>query len=268
MSERVSDSGARFATCCGRRASHLRVRGLLLHGLRFHLDLHAVAHEHSAGFQGLVPAQPPFAAIDLRSCREAGALLPPWILPESFERRLEGHRHRCAADFEVARNREAVAFLLVRPANLRAPEGNVRMFLDVEKIRGPQVRVTIRNSRVDARRVDADLHAGRGGVSLVDVNCPGEALEAAANRREHHVLDRELDRGVRRVELPNRYVVHAEPPLAEARLSSMRFKTHGLEARLLVHGLSRVTRPEETPGRATYLQLVVRVLRLASINCS
>src|SRR6185312_8662947 len=45
-------------------------------------------------------------------------------------------------------------------------------------------------------------------------------------------------------------------------------KTHGLEARLLVHGLSRVTRPEETPGRATYLQLVVRVLRLASINCS
>jgi hypothetical protein len=51
MSERVSDSGARFATCCGRRASHLPVRGLLLHGLRFHLDLHAVAHEHSARFQ-------------------------------------------------------------------------------------------------------------------------------------------------------------------------------------------------------------------------
>jgi hypothetical protein len=84
----------------------------------------------------------------------------------------------------------------------------VRIILDVEKITGPQVGVTICNPCVDARRVDADLHSGIVGISLVDVNGCGEALESAANGGEHHVLDRELDRRVRRVDLPNRCVVH------------------------------------------------------------
>ena len=156
------------------------------------------------------PADTAEVAAVLRMCSEAGALLPPRILPDCFKGRREGHRHRFAADFEIASDREALTFLLVCSLDSRAAERDARMIVDVEKIHGPQVYVAIRNPRVDASRVDADLRVRLIGASLVDVNGAAEALEAAANRREHHVLDREFDCGVRRVDLPSRCVVHSE----------------------------------------------------------
>src|SRR4051794_190092 len=86
---------------------------VLLHGLCFDLDLHAVRDQNAAGLERLVPAQPPLTPIDLRPGGESGALFTPRILADSFEGGVEGDRHALPSDLELASNLEAVVLLLV-----------------------------------------------------------------------------------------------------------------------------------------------------------
>jgi hypothetical protein len=76
------------------------------------------------------------------------------------------------------------------------------MILDIETVGGTQVGVAIIHSRIEAGGIDLDLNARRIGVPLVCRHGANEALEPAPDCRKHHVLDREFNRGVGRVDLP------------------------------------------------------------------
>src|SRR5690606_37281033 len=136
------------------------------------------------GLQRLVPPQPPFAPVDLGLGGESGALLAPGVRADAFEGRLERHRHGLTANLEFTCEAEAIAFLLVRPLYTRASERDLRVILDVEEVRGAQVRIPVRHAGVDAGGIDLHDDAGLVRVVLVDLDRPGKRLEATANGRE------------------------------------------------------------------------------------
>src|SRR5690606_24382162 len=175
---------------------------LLLHRLHVQLDPDVVTDEDAARLERLVPAQAPVPAVDLGGRGEARALAAPRILAHSLEDRVERDLHGRVADGEVADDAEARALLVKRTLNALAAERDRRVALHIEEVLRTQVLVPILDAGVDARRVDLDF--GRRVFRRVLVHRDGaaERLEAAAHRREHHVLDRELDARVRGVDLP------------------------------------------------------------------
>jgi hypothetical protein len=84
------------------------------------------------------------------------------------------------------------------------------MVLDVQEVGRAEVLVAIRHAGVDARGQDLHGDARAVRVGLVDLDRALDVLEAPPDSREHHVLDRELDRGVRGVDLPRGLVCHSK----------------------------------------------------------
>src|SRR5439155_23983143 len=112
---------------------------------------------------------------------------------------LERDRAGDAADGQVALDGElAVALRL----DAGAGEGEIRVALGVEEVGRAQVRVALGLARVDAGGGDLHLDARIGGVRLVDDDGPFHVGEAAFDRRDHQVLDGELDVRVHGVDLP------------------------------------------------------------------
>jgi hypothetical protein len=70
------------------------------------------------------------------------------------------------------------------------------------------MRIAVGRAGVDARRGDLDVDGRAVGILLVRFDRPFHVLEAAAHGREHHVLHRELDARVCRVDLPGRRFCH------------------------------------------------------------
>jgi hypothetical protein len=71
----------------------------------------------------------------------------------------------------------------------------------IEEVGRLQMAVALRIAGVDGGRVDGRLDAGLAPVLLVEHQVAGGLDEPAAHGGVHHVLDRELGGGVRRVDL-------------------------------------------------------------------
>jgi hypothetical protein len=100
----------------------------------------------------------------------------------------------------------------VAPFHLSAPEGDGGVVLDVEEVGRLEMGVAVGGAGVDARSGDLDVHGRVLRILLVDFNGSLHVLEAAANGGEHHVLDRELDGRVSRIDLPGRFFCHGGSP--------------------------------------------------------
>src|SRR4029450_8136186 len=106
-------------------------------------------------------------------------------------------------DGEVADHAEAVALPREIPLQALAPERDLGKPIGVEELGRAEVDVALRPAGIDARRPDADLDTAALGVLLVGRDGRTHFLEAPADGGHHHVLDRELDARVRRIELPD-----------------------------------------------------------------
>src|SRR5258705_8709453 len=79
-----------------------------LHCLYFELDADAVADEHAACFEDLVPAQPEVFAVDRRLRDEPSPLVAPGVRGPAAEFDLERHLAGHVADGEVTDDAVAV----------------------------------------------------------------------------------------------------------------------------------------------------------------
>src|SRR6185436_2808056 len=86
----------------GANDSRRRVAGLGVDGLDVELDVDAIADEHPAGFEHLVPLEAEVLAIDRRLRDEADALVAPWIQAAASGLDVERDRARDVADGELA----------------------------------------------------------------------------------------------------------------------------------------------------------------------
>src|SRR5215216_1765973 len=82
--------------------------GRRLHGLHFELDLDALAHQHTAGLERLVPREPEVLALDGRLGDEPDALVAPRILGLAAVFDVERDLPRHVADGELAADAVAV----------------------------------------------------------------------------------------------------------------------------------------------------------------
>src|SRR5690606_14670284 len=176
-----------------------RLRRLDLRRLDLERDLDLVAHEHAAGLQRRVPGQAEIPTVDDRLRREGRLFVPPRILAPALVRGLEHDFLRHPANGQVADHAELPVALRLHPT---APEGDLRVVLHIEKVRGTEMIVPLLLAGVDARHADLDLDRGTRDIVLVQDNGAAHIAEAPLHRRDHHVPDRELHSGVRRIDLP------------------------------------------------------------------
>src|SRR5882724_997397 len=160
--------------------------GGCLHGLDFELDFDAVAHQHAARLQHLVPAKAEVLAIELSASHEADALVAPRILGAPAILDVERDAARHAAYGEVTDQPVAILRQLF---DAPALEAQLRELLDVEKVGRAQVVVALLRSRVDARSVDGRLHGRARQVVFIELDGAAVLDEAAAHLRHDHVPD-------------------------------------------------------------------------------
>src|SRR5437773_1581731 len=93
---------------------------------------------------------------------------------------------------------------LVVPRRLDAIEADedLRPLRGIEEVGGAEMLVPGAEAGVDARGADADLAAGVRSVALLDLERSVDVAEGPSDSRDHHVLGREGDVGVRGVEAP------------------------------------------------------------------
>src|SRR6266478_1651055 len=149
----------------------------LFHGLDLEHELHLVAHQDAAGLQCLVPAQTEILAIDARAAAKAGALAAPGVLAGALVGDVEDHGLRHAMHGQVSDDTVDAGFHLL---DLRAAEGGGGKLLHVQEIGRSQVRVALRVSRVDARRIDGHLHRGGAGLVRIEPELAAPFREPAA----------------------------------------------------------------------------------------
>src|SRR6185503_16599065 len=118
------------------------------------LDIDAIADEHTAGLQSLVPLESEILPIERGLRNEAHALVAPWILCSAAGLDVEDDFPRGVADGEISGDAEAIVIQLF---DSRAPEPELGELLHVEEVRGAEVGVALRSSRVDAGRVDCHV---------------------------------------------------------------------------------------------------------------
>ena len=97
-------------------------------------------------------------------------------------------------------------------------EACFRIALGVEEVGPAQMLVPGRLVRVDARRPDNARDLGVVDV-IGGLDRSLEVPEASANGRDHHVLDRELDARMRRIDVPGARG-HADDPLVGVQVGS------------------------------------------------
>src|SRR5690606_32507926 len=200
---RGAPSAARRLAARRLAAGLLADRLLGQHGLHVRLDAHLVRYQHPARLERLVPLQAPVAAVDLAGGLEAHPLLAPRVDAAALEQHVERDLLGGVGDLEVTHHAEARALLGLRPERLLAAEDDLGVVLGVEEVGAAEVAVTVGHAGVEARGLDVHLRPGGVGRLPVQVQPPVEAREAPADGGEHHVLGRELDRGVSRVDLPD-----------------------------------------------------------------
>src|SRR4029453_9859655 len=152
-----------------------------------------------------VPDQAPLPAVDLgHHAREADALVAPGVDGATEELDVHGDRPGLALDGEVAVD---LPLALAGPgAHPGAAEADRGVVLDAEEVVGAHVGVAGLVLGVDAGGVDLDLQRG----VLGPLGDGGHALggrEAAAHLG-HQVAGDELERLVRRVDLPGADLGH------------------------------------------------------------
>src|SRR5687768_9390301 len=181
---------------------HLPGSVVLPDELHLAFDPDLVRHEHAPGLERLVPLEPPLPAVDLGLKAEPRARLSPRVRSPALVLAVQVHFHRRVADHQLPDHAEAVAFFLGWFLYPRGAKGDLRIALRVEEIGAPQVGVAIGDTGVDARNVDGRFDTGLVGVIPVPAEGCLHVLEAAAHGGHHHVLYRELDARMGRVELP------------------------------------------------------------------
>jgi hypothetical protein len=120
------------------------------------------------------------------------------IAAGALDRRLEIEFAAHVPDRQVAEDPKEGAVNVLDPLRL---EPDLRVGLGVEEVGRAQVVVAVRLVRVDARDLD-DAVRLRAGRVVASLDRGLECGEAAPYRRDHHVLDRELDARVRLINLP------------------------------------------------------------------
>src|SRR5262249_7434591 len=130
---------SRSGRCCGS------------HGLQVELDLDALADEHAACFEHLIPLETEVLAVDRRARDEAASLVAPRILASAERLDVERDLAGDAANREIADHAMAV---LPGGLDLLARESELGVLLGVEEVRRAQVPVALPVAGVDARGVD------------------------------------------------------------------------------------------------------------------
>src|SRR4051794_26213770 len=110
--------------------------------------------------------------------------------------------HLRSADFLDVENHKTITFRSKRLVKALAAEGDRLMVLDVEEVGRAKMGVAVRDTGVEARGIDLDVHRRVVRALLIDRDRSLDVLETAAHGREHHVLHRELDARMSRVDLP------------------------------------------------------------------
>ena len=111
-------------------------------------------------------------------------------------------------------------------SELRAlADGSAKQLLDVEELRGAEVRVSLELARIDRRGVDPDLDVRSRRVVRIEVEHTVPPVEAAVHVRDHQVADVESDDRVDEVEAPA-FASHHTPYFA-AELRGERWARRG-----------------------------------------
>src|SRR4029079_373224 len=138
-----------------------------------------VTHRHAAGLDGEIPFEAPVLAVDAGAGADAAAAVAPRVLDRGRQRLdLQGDRSRDAADGELPGDAQIAG----RPRgrlHARRPERHGRVTRDVEEVGAAQVLVPLRLARIDAARVDADVHARARRVLLVDEHRSGDRAQVS-----------------------------------------------------------------------------------------
>src|SRR5262245_7802645 len=173
-------------------------RSVLLDGLDLEVELGLLADEHAAGLEGHVPGETEVLPVHLGRRREAGPAAAPGIgrPPEVLDVERDGPGY--AVHGEVTLEAEPTRTLPLHPG---APEGDLRVALDVEEVGRAQVPVPLLVAGLHAGRVDVHFDP-RAQRVLGDVDVARDTVELAPYLAHHQVAGREVDARVRRIQLP------------------------------------------------------------------
>src|ERR1700716_1998909 len=166
---------------CGRHLGLTDERGL-------DLELDLVPDQQASRLQDLVPGESPVPAVQLAAGRNADPVVAPGVGEALLDLCLQCYGPRLALDRELAADPVSVpAYTL----HFRARVGHLREALDVEEVGRTEMLVPLLNTGVEADGLDGDVDHCRGRVVVLSLDFPGVLLEAAADRRDHHVFTRE-----------------------------------------------------------------------------
>src|SRR5581483_3659883 len=111
---------------------------------------------------------------------------------------LQRHLARHPADGQITDEDQPAP----RALHAAALEDDLRMARRIEEVGGAQVLVALAVAGLDAGHLDARLGRRARRVGVVERERPGEAREAAAHLRDHHVTHAEADARARGIDRP------------------------------------------------------------------
>src|SRR5579864_1234706 len=158
-------------------------------------ELDGVTHEHTAGLEHAIPDEAVVRALELSTQRERDPLTVA-VDDGAAHLSVEQDRSGDALDGELSGEREMPAVAV--ELDLRGVEGDLRVALDVEEVGRAQMGVSLRVKGLEA--FDVDRSDDRRVVTVDDRTV--EVAKPSLDGLNHHVLDAELDRRMRRVDRP------------------------------------------------------------------
>ena len=183
----------------GRSRFLLKERLRLLDRLGVDRDLDVVAEHDPARVERLVPVDAELFPVDRRLGVEAVALGAVGTGPRTEEGDVHHDRLLDAVHVQHAAHLRGL-LLLVDVRHLRALEGDLRVLLDVEEIRGAEVLVALLVVGVDARGIDRAVDRALLRRVGIELDLAVELVETTGHVAEE-VADLEAHVGVRRVDL-------------------------------------------------------------------
>ena len=186
--ERVRERGQAAFAAAARTALHLE------------LDVDAIADQHAAGLEHLVPAEAEVLAVERRLRDESDPLVAPRILGAAAVLDVERHLARHVADGEIADDAVAIVRDLL---DARAAEARARGSVSTSKKSAERrcvSRCAVPVSMLAASIVASTVDRVRSASSMRE--SAAVLGEAASHLRDHHVADREVDARVDGVDVP------------------------------------------------------------------